>query len=88
MQKMLETWVRSLGREDPPREGYGNALQYSCLENPMDRGVWWITVHGVAESDMNEQLSMHVIPYTDNMGEITAVCLSVSLSLPETLSNA
>ena len=54
----------------------------------MDREAWWITVHGVAESDMNEQLSMHVIPYTDNMGEITAVCLSVSLSLPETLSNA
>ena len=27
-----------------------NALQYSCLENPMDRGVWWATVHGVAKS--------------------------------------
>ena len=54
----------------------------------MDREAWWITVHGVAESDMNEQLSMHVIPYTDKMGDIPAVCLSVSLSLPETLSNA
>ena len=29
-----------------PAEGHGNALQYSCLENPMDRGVWWATVHG------------------------------------------
>ena len=32
-------------------EGNGNPLQYSCLENPMDRGSWWATVHGVAESD-------------------------------------
>ena len=31
-----------------PREGNGNPLQYSCLENPMDRGAWWATVHGVA----------------------------------------
>ena len=33
-----------------PGEGNGNPLQYSCLENPMDRGAWWITVHGVAKS--------------------------------------
>ena len=32
-----------------PGGGNGNLLQYSCLENPMDRGVWWATVHG-AES--------------------------------------
>ena len=31
--------------------GKGNPLQYSCLENPMDRGAWWATVHVVAESD-------------------------------------
>ena len=31
-------------------EGNGTPLQYSCLENPMDRGAWWATVHGVAES--------------------------------------
>jgi len=30
--------------------GNGNPLQYSCLENPMDRGAWWATVHGVAKS--------------------------------------
>ena len=36
---------RSLG------EGNGNPLQYSCLENAMDRGAWWATVPGVAESD-------------------------------------
>ena len=33
-----------------PGEGNGNPLQYSCLENPMDRGAWQTTVHGVAKS--------------------------------------
>ena len=33
-----------------PGEGNGNPLQYSCLENPMDRGAWWATAHGVAKS--------------------------------------
>ena len=33
-----------------PGEENGNPLQYSCLENPMDRGAWWATVHGVAKS--------------------------------------
>ena len=37
-------WGRS------PGEGNGNPLQYSCLENPMDGGAWWATVHGVAKS--------------------------------------
>ena len=33
-----------------PGEGNGNPLQYSCLENPMDQGTWWATVHGVTKS--------------------------------------
>ena len=33
-----------------PGGGHGNTLQYSWLENPMDRGAWWATVHGVARS--------------------------------------
>ena len=33
-----------------PGEGHGNPLQYSCLENPMDRGAWWATVNRVAKS--------------------------------------
>ena len=35
--------------------GYGNPLQYSCLENPMGRGPWWATIHRVAESDTTEE---------------------------------
>ena len=100
-----ETWVRSLGWEDPleegkvthsyspwgckesdmterlslslftmpeapgsipgwgrsPGEGNGNPLQYSCLENPMDRGAWWATVHDRKELDMTERLSTHIV---------------------------
>ena len=41
--------LRSLGEEDP-LEGNGTPLQYSCLENPMDRGAWQATVPGVARS--------------------------------------
>ena len=40
--------IPGLGRY--PREGNGNPLQYSCLENPMDGGAWQATVHGVAMS--------------------------------------
>ena len=46
---MQETWVRSLSHEDSLEKGMtGYPLQYSCLENPMDRGAWQATVHGVA----------------------------------------
>ena len=42
--------------------GIGNPLQYACLENPMDRGAWWATVHGVTKNQT--QLSMHVHTHT------------------------
>ena len=42
--------VGSLGQEDPPGGGHGNLHQDSCLENPMDRGAWQATVHGVTKS--------------------------------------
>ena len=41
---LIPGWGRSSG------EGNGNPLQYSCLENPMDRGAWWATVHGIIKS--------------------------------------
>ena len=44
-----ETWVQSLDWEDLLEEGM-ETLQYSYLENPMDRGAWQATVHGVAKS--------------------------------------
>ena len=43
-----------------PGGGHGNPLQYSCLDNPMDRGAWWATVHGVTNSQTQlKQLSTH-----------------------------
>ena len=45
-----ETWISSLGREDSPWEGNGYPLQYSCLENPLDRGARKAAVHGVSKS--------------------------------------
>ena len=49
MQKM---WVQSLGQKDPLEKEMATPLQYSCLRNPVDRGTWWATFHGLAkESD-------------------------------------
>ena len=44
------------GLRRSPGEGNSNPLQYSCLGNPMDRGAWQATVHGVTELDMTEHL--------------------------------
>ena len=48
--------ISGLGRS--PGEGSGNPLQYPCLVNLMDRGAWWATVRGAAESGMTEQLTL------------------------------
>ena len=53
-----------------PGEENGNPLQYSCLENSMDREAWWVTVHGVTEWDTTERLT-HSAPYWKNL---TAAC--------------
>ena len=53
-----EVSVPGLGRS--PGGGHGNPLQYSCLENPTDRGAWWATFHGVAKSRTQvNRLSTH-----------------------------
>ena len=48
------------GSGSTPGGRHGNPFQYSCLENPMDRGAWWATVHGVTKSQTRlKQLSTH-----------------------------
>ena len=54
---MLETQVQSLSWKDPLGESNGNPIQYSCLENSIDRGAWGAIVHVVAKSQT--QLSVH-----------------------------
>ena len=54
-------FISGLGKS--PRGGNGNPLQYSFQEDPIDRGDWWATVPGIAESDTTEHLSMHA--YTE-----------------------
>ena len=46
------TWEAGLipGSRRSPEIGNGNTLQYSCLQNPMDRGTWWATIHGVKKN--------------------------------------
>ena len=48
VEKRDAVLIPGLGRS--PGEGNGNPLQYSCLDNSMDRGAWWAAVHGVAKS--------------------------------------
>ena len=68
LQLMIQVSPSSVGKESTcnagdlgsipgsgrcPAEGNGYPLQYSCLENPMDRGTWWATVHGAARVEHN-----------------------------------
>ena len=46
LRAMWETWVQSLGQEDPLEKEMATHSSISCLENPMDRGAWRATVHG------------------------------------------
>ena len=65
--------IPGLGRS--PGEGHSNPLQYSCLENPMDRGVWRATVHRVAKSQTQlKQLSMHVPNERATLGSDWRLC--------------
>ena len=61
---IIDTYlIPGLGR--PPRGRHGNPLQYSCLENPMDRGPWWTTVHRVGKTQTQlKQLSTPILQST------------------------
>ena len=60
--------IPGLGRS--PKEGNGNPLQYSCLENSMDRGAWWATAHGVTKSQARLSTHTHTDTYTQNTHQI------------------
>ena len=55
------------GSERSPGEGNGNPLQYYCPENHKDRGAWWTTTYGVAESDTTEQLTLFTFTLSGDM---------------------
>ena len=52
------SFITRFGRS--PGGGNGNPLQYSCLENPMDRGAWWVIVHSIKELDATEHTHLHI----------------------------
>ena len=87
---LQETCVQSLFLEDSPGEENDNPLHNSCLENPLNRGAWWATVHGVARvghhwaTNANTHLSFYsevtMIVYTRNCNaEIVRICCILSL---------
>ena len=61
--------IPGLGRFS--EEGNGNTLQYSCLENPMDGGAWWATVHGVAKS----RTQLNDFTFTFKYKTVFALCI-------------
>ena len=63
-----ECWIPGLGRF--PGGDNGNPLQYSCLENSMDRGPWWATVHGVAKSQTQLACMWHDSWYGSNPSQL------------------
>ena len=66
-----------------PEGGHGNPLQYSHLENPMDGGVWWATVYGVAKSWTRlKRLGMHT---QDACGQVPSLKVTTTLTHPKPL---
>ena len=87
MHETREMPVRALRREDPsvgklPGGGSGNPLQYSCRENPMDRGAWWGTVYGVTESHTRPSDShfLFTCPFTKITYILSLPCVSETVS--------
>ena len=65
------------GSGSSPGEGNGNPLQYSCLENPMDRGAWWATPHGSQSRTLLSDVQNHIY-----MLVCSLFALSLFLTLP------
>ena len=85
MQGMQKTQVQPMGWEDPLGRKWKPPLQYSRLENPMDRGAWWITVHGVTKSQM--RLSTQLIYNAASISPVQHTCpedFSAVLCIPNT----
>ena len=64
-----------------PGEGNGNPLQYSCLENPMDKGAWWATIHRVAKSRtlLSDYTFFHFLFFSHLKQEVSSRCTSRGL---------
>ena len=69
MQETEETWVRSLGWEDPLEEEIAACCIILAWKNPTDRGAWWAAVHGITKSDTTERLSAHTRTQHDACGK-------------------
>ena len=63
---MQDTWIRSLGWEDPLVEGMATHSSIPAWRIPMDRGAWQAAAHGVTELDMTERLSTHILGHSDD----------------------
>ena len=72
--------IPGLGRS--PGDGHGNPLQYSCLENPMDRGAWQATVHGVAR--VGHDLVAKLLLTTDTRDSLLAQSVKNLPAMQET----
>ena len=76
LREEFKLWLYYLGVVINSGEGNGNPLQYSCLENPVDRGAWWASVHGVAQSRTRlRQFSMYACIGEGNGNPLQCSCL-------------
>ena len=70
---MRETWVRSLGWEDPLEEGMATHSSFLAWRIPMDRGAWGAAVHGVTKSrtQLSDFTFLFLVPHVNNVAVIT-----------------